>query len=269
MSGDDTTPRDIERDDPLMAAEHALGLLENEELRASKAKIEADGDYAWRKDWWDGWFAPWTDEIAAAEPDGEVWRRIEREMREMEAESELLAAPAAQHAVVRPAPRDNVVDLTARLRGWQWTAGITSAAAAVLLALLLFSPGTEPAPGATPGPAIAAADPLVAQVPIGETGLRLDVTYIPQSEEILVGAVGLTADGVHDHELWLVPGDGSALQSLGVVAPGEVRSVAIPDEIAQNLGAGVGLVLTREPIGGKPEGEDAGPVVAEGAFSAI
>jgi anti-sigma-K factor RskA len=165
----------------------------------------------------------------------------------------------------------NVVDLEARLRRWQWTAGLTSAAAAVLLALLVFAPGNgpDPVPAATQSPVLASADPLVAQVPIGDTGLRLDVTYIPESERLLVAAIGLTADGVHDHELWLVPEDGGALQSLGVVAPGEVRSVALGEEIIANLGDGVELVVTREPIGGKPEGEEAGPVVAEGAFSAV
>ena len=74
---------------------------------------------------------------------------------------------------------------------------------------------------------------------------------------------------MHDHELWLVPSDGSALQSLGVVAPGEVRSMELPAEITRNLADGVQLVLTREPIGGKPDGVDAGPVVAEGAFSQV
>jgi anti-sigma-K factor RskA len=116
---------------------------------------------------------------------------------------------------------------------------------------------------------MAAADPLVAQVPIGESGLRLDVTYIPETGEMLVGAIGLTADGVHDHELWLVPTDGSDLQSLGVVAPGLVARMELPEDVTRNLASGVGLVLTREPIGGKPEGVDAGPVVAEGAFSKV
>jgi anti-sigma-K factor RskA len=264
MSSDNTTPDKIERDDPMMAAEHALGLLEGEELLASRGKIASDPRYAWRKDWWDNWFAPWTDEVAGAEPGPDVWMRIEEEVRarrSARAEAELSGGGSAA----------NVVDLTQRLRRWQWTAGLTSAAAAVLLAVVLFTPGLDPAPtpGATDTPVLASADPLVAQIPIGETGLRLDVTYIPESERLLVGAIGLTADGVHDHELWLVPEDGSALQSLGVVAPGEVRSVALSDEIARNLDAGVGLVLTREPIGGKPEGQDAGPVVAEGAFSAV
>jgi anti-sigma-K factor RskA len=112
-------------------------------------------------------------------------------------------------------------------------------------------------------------DPLVATVPIGETGLRLDVTYIPESERMVIAAIGLAPDGVHDHELWLVPRDGSELQSLGVVSPGEVRSMTLPEDIARNLADGVELVLTREPLGGKPEGVDAGPVVAEGAFTQV
>ena len=146
----------------------------------------------------------------------------------------------------------------------------TSAAAAVALALLAFAPGNAPvsAPGEAPAQ-IAAADPLMATVPIGDTGLRLDVTYIPESDRMLVAAIGLTPDGVHDHELWLVPDDGGAAKSLGVVVPGEVRSMALPKDITAELRDGSQLVLTREPIGGKPEGVDAGPVVAKGAFTAV
>ncbi len=260
-----STDQDIERDDPMIAAEWALGLLEGEELLAARGKVANDEAFAWRKYWWDNWFAPLTDEMKGAEPGPHVWTAIAAGVdhnRALQAEAELAGGGGAAA---------NVIDLQARLRRWQWTAGLTSAAAAVLLAFLVFAPGSEPAPspGAAQTPAIAAADPMVAQVPIGDTGLRLDVTYIPESERMIVGAIGLTADGVHDHELWLVPEDGSALQSLGVVKPGEVRSMTLSEEIARNLENGVGLVLTREPIGGKPEGEKAGPVVAEGAFSQV
>jgi anti-sigma-K factor RskA len=162
-----------------------------------------------------------------------------------------------------------LAEAQARTRRWQSTAAITSAAAAVLLAVLVLGPQTAPDPMPSGTPQLAVNDPLVAQVPIGETGLRLDVTYIPETGEMLVGAIGLTADGVHDHELWLVPSDGSALQSLGVVTPGEVARMDLPEDVARNLASGVELVLTREPIGGKPEGQDAGPVVAQGAFSQV
>lgn len=259
MSAETTPFDDSERDDPMKAAEHALGLLEGEELLAARGKLASDPDYAARKEWWDNWFVPWSDEVAGAEPSDAVWARI----------SSRVNTPNASSA--DRANDSNVIDLTARLKRWQWTAAITSAAAALVLAVMVFSPGTEPgsiAP-APDGPVLAAVDPLVAQVPIGDTGLRLDVTYIPESEKLLVGAIGLTADGVHDHELWLVPENGSALQSLGVVVPGEVLSQELSSEIAANMGDGVTLVLTREPIGGKPDGQDAGPVVAQGAFSQV
>lgn len=245
---DDITPGKA-----VAAAEYALGLLDGEELLAAKGQFASDDGFAWRKIWWDSWFAPLTDEIAGAEPSPVVWERIAAEV----------------HSDAGGA--NNVIDLTQRLRRWQWTAGITSAAAAVLAAVMFAAPdaGSSPVPGATDAPQIASASPLVAQVPIGDTGLRLDVTYIPDNGDLLVGAIGLTPDGVHDHELWLVPADGSALQSLGVVRPGEVLNTHLSEEITRNMGNGVQLVLTREPIGGKPEGVDAGPVVAQGSFSEV
>ncbi len=248
--------KEIQRDDPMMAAEYALGLLEGEDLLTARGKMATDPEFAARTAWWDNWFAPWTDEMAQAEPSADVWRRIDMQISEA-GKIDNTAGESAQ-----------VIELNAKVRRWQWTAGLTSAAAAVTLAFLAFPSGTT-GPSPDPVPTVAAADPLMATVPIGETGLRLDVTYLPDSERMMVTAIGLTPDGVHDHELWLVPADGSELQSLGVVAPGEVRSMILPANIVENIGSGVELVLTREPIGGKPEGEDAGPVVAQGDFSQV
>jgi len=263
MSGSDNTPvggvpQEPVRDDSMIAAEWALGLLEGEDLLAARGKYATDPDFAWRKEWWDNWFAPMTDAMPGAEPSAQVWDGIAARIAAQQA-----AAAVPAHETALPA---NVIALEARVRRWQWVSGLTSAAAAVALALFAFAPGRSP----VEAPAqFAAAAPLVATVPIGETGLRLDVTYIPESEKMLVAAIGLTADGVHDHELWLVPADGGALQSLGVVAPGEVRSMVLPAAITAKLGDGASLVLTREPIGGKPNGVDAGPVVAKGAFTAV
>jgi anti-sigma-K factor RskA len=259
MSGANETPEpDVTRDDPLIAAEWSLGLLEGEELLAARGKYANDPDFAWRKEWWDGWFAPLSDGIAGAEPGDHVWEAI----------AARIAAQQVAHPAGDPqAATANIVALQAKVRRWQWVAAVTSAAAAVVLALFVFGPGR--APVAIDPVQIATAAPLVATVPIGETGLRLDVTYIPESERMVVAAIGLTPDGVHDHELWLVPKDGSPLQSLGVVEPGAVRSMTLPAAVVAKLGDGASLVLTREPIGGKPEGKDAGPVVAKGAFSRV
>lgn len=257
MSGPEENTPEVTRDDPMIAAEWALGLLEGEELLAARGKYATDPAFAWRKEWWDGWFAPLSDAMPGAEPGDHVWHGIAARLAAQQvAAPETPAAPAA-----------NVIELQAKVRRWQWVAGLSSMAAAVALVLFLSSPLGGPV--AAPIDVDVAQAPLVATVPIGETGLRLDVTYIPESERMVVGAVGLTADGVHDHELWLVPADGSPLQSLGVVKPGEVRSMVLPAAVTAKLGEGAGLALTREPIGGKPEGKDAGPVVAKGAFSRV
>jgi anti-sigma-K factor RskA len=264
MSGPEDTPdegmhQEPVRDDPMIAAEWALGLLEGEELLAARGKYATDPNFAWRKEWWDDWFAPLTDAIPGAEPGPQVWEGIASRIAAQQ-------AAASATAAVPGAPPANVIALEARVRRWQWVSGLTSIAAAAALALFIFAPGRSPADAPAQ---VAAAAPMVATVPIGDSGLRLDVTYIPDSERMLVAAIGLTADGVHDHELWLVPADGGALQSLGVVQPGEVRSMTLPATISAGLSDGAGLVLTREPIGGKPDGVDAGPVVAKGAFTRV
>ena len=257
MSGPEENTPEVERDDPMIAAEWSLGLLEGEELLAARGKFATDPAFAWRKAWWDDWFAPLSEAIPGAEPGEHVWDGIAARLAAQQP-----AAPAAAAA-----DTGKVVALEAKVRRWQWVAALSSAAAAVALAWVALTPA--PVAVAPQPVARVAAAPMVATVPIGETGLRLDVTYIPESERMVVAAIGLTPDGVHDHELWLVPADGTPLQSLGVVEPGAVRSMTLPAAAVAKLGDGAALVLTREPIGGKPEGQDAGPVVAKGAFTRV
>ncbi|RGP39926.1 hypothetical protein BPTFM16_00202 [Altererythrobacter insulae] len=246
----DTPHLDELNGDDLLAAELALGLLEGQELLAARGKMASDAAFAASVAKWDDRLAPLLDGITGLDTPADLWSRIE---------SEINARESAPHG-------SNVVDLSAQVTRWKWATGISSAAAAVALALVALAPGAQP--GIDPV-APASEAPLMASIPIGDTPLRLGVTYLPASEEMLVSASGLTADGVHDHELWLVPSDGSDLQSLGVVVPGEERRVALPDDITRNMADGAQLLLTREPLGGKPADQGAGPVVAEGNFQLI
>ncbi|MGB3469976.1 MAG: anti-sigma factor [Erythrobacter sp.] len=269
MSDDDTPmipPRDPENPEMrerVLAAEYSLGLLEGEELLAARGREATDADFAARREWWDNWFVPLSDGVSGAQPGDHVWAAIAAQVD---------ARTGAGTGTGDAGGTDNVVllDMERRLTRWKWTAAITSAAAAVALALFAFGPNSNPVSQDTPELAAnEAAAPLMASIPIGDTALRLGVTFLPASAEILVSAAGLSADGVHDHELWLVPEDGSAAQSLGVVVPGEERRFNLSDSVAAKMGDGVKLLLTREPLGGKPENQDAGPVVAEGALQQV
>lgn len=230
-------------DDERLAAEYVFGLLDTEDLLAARGKLARDPSFAALVAAWEDHAAPLLGHAEADEPGEDVLARI--------------------HADIEGAGSAEVLALRRSVVRWRWA---SAAAAAAALALALFSAGTlrSPADPATPA---ASQAPLVASVPIADTDLRLAVTYLPDRSEMLVSASGLTADGVHDHELWLVPADGE-LQSLGVVVPGEERRMPIAPEIADRITASAGLVLTREPLGGKPADAEAGPVVAEGAFTA-
>ncbi|MEM6909428.1 MAG: anti-sigma factor [Pseudomonadota bacterium] len=250
-----------DRDDDMLAAEYALGLLEGEELLTARGQAAHDPAFSASVARWNAHLAPLLDEVQPIECSRDLWPEIAAQISRRE---ELAAQPDPDNVVV--------LDLQQQLQRWKVTAGLSSAAAVAALAFLVFglsqSPPPQDANRDAPVQMVSAA-PLVASIPIGETQLRLGITFLPDSDEMLVSASGLSADGVHDHELWLVPRDGSALQSLGVVVPGEERRVELPADVTRNMGDGVELLLTREPLGGKPEGQDAGPVVAQGALAQV
>ncbi|WP_240505911.1 hypothetical protein [Erythrobacter colymbi] len=106
---EDTMPTEPTRDDPMIAAEWALGLLEGEELLAARGKYATDPAFAWRKEWWDDWFAPLSDAMPGAEPGDHVWDGIAARVA--------AASPAAPAEPAAPAT--NVVELQARVRRWQ------------------------------------------------------------------------------------------------------------------------------------------------------
>ena len=236
--------------DETLAAEYALGLLEGEELLAARAREARDPAFAAEVANWQDRLAPLADDIHPRMPREQVWQRIEAQLAGDDGSAE-------------------VVSLRRSLRRWQWAGGL-SAAAAVVLAFLalpqLTGPG-EPVPDTAQAPA-PETPLLAANMPIEGTPLSLDFTYLPEKDSLLVGAVGLTSDGVHDHEIWFVPEEGE-LVSLGIVTPGKVVAHNVPEEVARALASGSQLVLTREPLGGKPVGVDAGPVVAETRFTTI
>lgn len=239
------TPRET------LAAEWVLGLLEGEELLRARAMAARDPAFAGEITRWEEHFAPLLDTLGEAEPSRAVWQRV---------------AAATVEAKGGSAASADVVSLKASRDRWRLIGGFSAAAAAALAIVVITGPASDAVDPVAP--ATTDQSLLAANIPIGETDLRLALTYVPGRDVMTVSSAGLTADGVHDHELWLVDRAGE-LHSLGVIVPGEEARVAIAPELSDEFLDGSRLLLTREPLGGKPEGVDAGPVVAEGAFRAI
>lgn len=231
----------------ILAAEYVLGLLDAEARLQARGLMAGEAAFAASVARWEDRLAPLLDIMPPAVPEGDMWLRIQTALDQ----SDLADEPVIE-----------VLALRRRVRQWKLATGF-AAAAAVVLAFIALPMTRGPGPDAIPTQQIAAADPLVASIPIGDTPLRLGVTYLPDRAEMLVSASGLTADGVHDHELWLVTPEGGA-QSLGVVVPGAERRMTVGGALAQRIEDGAQIVLTREPLGGAVSGTEAGPVVASG-----
>lgn len=238
-----------ERD--FLAAEMALRLLSDEEHAAARAELARDPELSELVAQWEVRLAALADELEAVPPDPATWQRI------------------AASLVQRQAANDNQLQVAARLRTqlrrWQWGTAATAAAALVLgyLGGPLLQRGAGPAIDSPAAPMLAASLPVG-----GAQGPRLGLTFLPQTGDLVVEASNVPGDGIHDHELWLVVPDSKPV-SLGVITSGTQRRVALPTDLAKRVDAGLGVVLTREPLGGAPKGGSAGPVVASGKFSII
>ncbi len=233
--------------DEVLAGEFVLGLLTDERLLLARGRLAREPDFADTVARWEEHFAPLLDRWDAVEPPASLWQRIEAGMAHDDAQggaADIVALDAMRTSIMR----------------WRIAAAVLGAVAAVSLLVAIAPPirTTEPAP-----------DPLLAaSIPITDTPLRLALTWVPERQQLTVSSTGLAPDGVHDHELWLVDREGD-LHSLGVIVPGEEARFSVTTDLAGDFRDGAQLVLTREPLGGKPADADAGPVVAEGQFTAI
>jgi anti-sigma-K factor RskA len=222
----------MSEDDDLLAAEHALGLADASAREASDPAFAAAVD-AWRAR---------LDPLLGPEraPPPELWERI------------VARLPA------------NDVDPARR---WRFATFAASAAAAVLLGLLVARPaGETPAPA----PQVAASAParmMVAALTPKDGKGALSITYDKSAGQMVVNPMGMDAGG-RTPELWVIPADGKP-RSLGVVPEKAAAAMTVPPEHRAMLAEGVTLAVSLEPEGGSPTGAPTGPVVMTGTMSAV
>ena len=72
--------------------------------------------------------------------------------------------------------------------------------------------------------------------------------------------------GGSSYELWLLPAEGGAPISLGVLAALDAR-LTLAEANSARLRAGARLAVSVEPRGGSPTGAPTGPVILIGAIS--
>jgi anti-sigma-K factor RskA len=220
-------------DDDLLAAEHALGLAD------ASAREASDPGFAAAVDAWRARLDPLLGPERA--PPAELWDRI--------------AARLPANDAADPARR------------WRFATFAASAAAAVLLGLLVARPaGEAPRPAAQIAATPQARMMVAALTPKDGRG-AISVTYDKGAGRMVVNPMGMDAGG-RTPELWVIPADGKP-RSLGVVPDKVAAAMTVRPEHRAMLAEGVTLALSLEPEGGSPTGQPTGPVVMTGVMSAV
>lgn len=224
-------------DDDILAAEHALGLVDE------RQREERDSAFAAAVDLWRTRLDPLLGPGRAPPP--RLWDRIAARL------------PANDLEERDPA------------RPWRLATFAAAAAAAGLLGVLVLRPDGEP-PAPSPAPQIAAtpeAHMMVAALTPKEGAGTLTVTYDDREGRMTVTPVNMNADG-RAPELWVIPADGKP-RSLGVIADKAARTMIVAAGHRTMLAGGVTLAVSLEPQGGSPTGLPTGPVVMTGTMTAV
>ena len=225
-----------------MAAEYALGLLDGEERAAAMRRLLAEPDFAAEVERWRDHFAVLFD----------AWPEV--------------AAPTAGAARIEAAlaPKPVVANDNRGARLWQGIAGVSTAAAAALLGVMVLTPSPVPPPVVK----VAPASLLVAAITPTAKGAPVAALYNPNSGALRIGAASLT-DTAHSAELWVIGAEDKTPHSLGVLRPASETQLALRDADRQRLIAGATLAITIEVPGGSPTGKPQGPLVAAGPLAGI
>jgi len=253
-------PIDMEEGDrDLLAAEHALGVLEGEERAVAQRLMLTDQDFAERVRWWSYRLAGMAEEAGTRAPSEQVWRAIERRLDGSEGgEVSEAFAPAA------PAP----LSAPRGFSGWTLAGAMAGAAAVAAAVMLLVG---NPAGGPTqplPAPVEAPERRLVAQAQSEDGAISLTSLVEQRARRISLSIAGLEPGSGRAPELWIVPA-GGAPRSLGQVPEGGSFSRDLTDDERHLLVPGSSLAVTYEDRATIPNPAPTGDILVLGSLSEV
>ncbi len=108
---------------------------------------------------------------------------------------------------------------------------------------------------------------LVATIGAETEGPRWSISADLDEQTLVVRTLSpARPDPEHDHELWLLPAEGKAPISLGLLPDDGQARRRIPDQAAPSASEAKGIAVSREPEGGSPTGAPTGEVLFQGRF---
>ena len=216
-----------------LCGEYLLGSLRGAARKRFERALREEPRVVQRLDHWQRMVTPRYSKMIEAQPSGNIWKRLERELG-------LARYRTPWHR---------------RAGFWRAWAVVATAALALAIGLQVLKPPPEP-----PLPiATLAGKAEVSQVTamLSRDGRSLE----------LRAARPVVAGPKQSYELWLLPPGGAAPISLAVLGSLDARFALPPAQVGR-LAAGAKLAVSVEPAGGSPTGAPTGPVILVGDITA-
>lgn len=246
---DTTSP--LDDDAFIRAGEHALGVLEGEELSAARRAMLADGDFADAVEWWTYRLGAMAEATSPFAVSAAVWRGIEARIDAIEAADRGPAASLAD----RRMSRSSVAALFAG-----------AAMAAASLVLFLATPRVSEAPDQSPNSA--AGPQLIAQLQDEDASRKLAGVIDMAGNRLALNVSGLEAESGKTPELWVIPAGGAPV-SLGAIPESGAFDRALKPEEMRLLEAGSTLAVTFEDDDGQRHETPTLPILLAGTLDQV
>ena len=218
-----------------LCGEYLLGTLRGAARRRFERALREEPRVAQRLNHWQGVFTPRYAKMIEAQPSGNVWKRLERELG-------LSRYRMPWHR---------------RASFWRGWAVAATAALALAIGVQVLRPSPEPQ----------------ALLPIARLDGNAEVSQVTallsrdgRTLE-LRAARPVVAGPKQSYELWLLLPGGAAPVSLAVLGSLDARFALPPAQIGR-LSAGAKLAVSVEPAGGSPTGAPTGAVILVGEITA-
>ena len=228
-----------------LAAEHALGILEGEELVEARGLLASDEEFAREVEAWEERLAPLFDEMGEETPPEAVWQRVKAE--------------------IDNGRSGDVTELRKRLGWWRGMAAAASAVAASLALIVAYDVTRPPPPVEAPP---ARGQVMVASLMSEDKAMMMSATWEPDDRSLMVTPGNMPPEPGRSHELWIIPADGTP-RSLGLVTGAGPQRMDVPADMAAHFAEAATLAVSVEPEGGSPGPGPTGPVVASGALAKV
>ncbi len=269
-----------------LAAEYALGTLDADERAQVETMMSVDKDFTAMVEAWEHKLGALNQMVGSVEPRPEVWEKIRTAAGLSEPQAPLMLPEAPPPVVAEPefselppaVDNSNVIALSARARRWRNIATLTTAIAAVLVAMIAVGayqpdllpdqfrpkPPTQLVQAKRPAaPAVASAQYVaVLQKDGGSPAFILTVDGATRN--FTVRKVGAVPEVGKSFELWLISDKLPRPRSLGVIGAGDFTARPVLASYDADTIKAATYAVTLEQPGGSPDGKPSLPPIYAG-----